>query len=358
MPFRQPLRTTLGYSSGAIPTMLSGLRPQEHGHWNLLYFDPDGSPFAWLRHLPESWMKYLDQRWGRRGLTWMGRHLLGLGPSFECALRPALLPWFNWAEKRHLFQPGSLRPAVSAFDYWRAACLDFRIYSYRSGSDRHLLQRACRNLERGRASILFLYLCELDHCLHLQRDRPTAIASALDVYAQGLERLFAAAEHRDPQMRFRVCSDHGMALVRRRVDLATPLRQLGWRSPEDYLAVFDSTMLRFWCFHPEVRASLTAWLQGLDCGCLLPEAELRRNGVWFDDGRFGDLIFLLHPGVMVGEGEFNGRGWNPCGMHGYHPDDPDSDAVLLSNCPKDVRLRSIADLFGCLCEPLQPERAA
>ena len=51
LPHRQPLRTILGYSSGAIPTILTGRFPVEHGHWNLFYYDPAGSPFRWLRRL-------------------------------------------------------------------------------------------------------------------------------------------------------------------------------------------------------------------------------------------------------------------------------------------------------------------
>src|SRR5439155_1478693 len=51
LPHRAPVRTVLGYSSGAIPTMLTGKSPAEHGHWNLFYYDPEGSPFRCLRGL-------------------------------------------------------------------------------------------------------------------------------------------------------------------------------------------------------------------------------------------------------------------------------------------------------------------
>ena len=46
LPDRKSLRTVLGYSSGAIPTILTGYPAGPHGHWNLLYFDPSGSPSA------------------------------------------------------------------------------------------------------------------------------------------------------------------------------------------------------------------------------------------------------------------------------------------------------------------------
>ncbi|MGH9471245.1 MAG: alkaline phosphatase family protein [Terriglobales bacterium] len=333
--------------------MLSGRLPAEHGHWNLHYFDPNGSPFRWLRHLPAPLLTRLNNRWGRRGLTELGRRFFDLGPTFECVVRPDLLPWFNWAEKRHLFQVGSLEPTHNAFDHWREAGLRYRIYSYRHGNDQQLMKRACRDLERGRVDAIFLYLCELDHTLHMHRSEPAAIARALEGYAGPLQCLYRAAARRDAGMRFRLFSDHGMAPVRELVDIASPLASLGLHSPKDYLAIFDSTMLRFWFFTAEARQSIAAWLTSLTCGRILDEADLRGQGVWFPDGRFGELIFLLHPGLMVASGEFNGGSWSPNGMHGYDPDDADSDAVLLSNCPGDRGLQSIQDLFGLLCEPLR-----
>ena len=35
LPYRTALQTVLGFSSGAIPTILTGLMPERHGHWNL-----------------------------------------------------------------------------------------------------------------------------------------------------------------------------------------------------------------------------------------------------------------------------------------------------------------------------------
>src|SRR5262249_56163159 len=49
---RRWLQTILGYSSGAIPTILSGRLPSQHGHWNLFYRSPATSPFRWPRPLP------------------------------------------------------------------------------------------------------------------------------------------------------------------------------------------------------------------------------------------------------------------------------------------------------------------
>jgi hypothetical protein len=57
------------------------------------------------------------------------------------------------------------------------------------------------------------------------------------------------------------------------------------------------------------------------------------------------MIFLLHPGWLLARSHFNGNAWNPTGMHGYHPADPYSDAVFLSNRSPSTEMQTIADLY-------------
>src|SRR5260370_17300529 len=80
LPYRRPLRTVLGFSSGAIPTILTGRPPVQTGHWNLFYYDPKASPFRWLRHfgfLPD---RLLDHRVTRNLLKKLAQLLFSLGP--------------------------------------------------------------------------------------------------------------------------------------------------------------------------------------------------------------------------------------------------------------------------------------
>jgi len=99
LPYQRPLRTVLGFSSGAIPTILTGLPPARTGHWNLFYYDPKGSPFQWLRLFRFLPKKVLDHRVTRKIVKELGRRVLGMGPLFECCVSPALLPWFNWVNR-------------------------------------------------------------------------------------------------------------------------------------------------------------------------------------------------------------------------------------------------------------------
>ena len=353
LPYRRPLRTILGYSSGAIPSILTGRVPAEHGHWNLFYYDPVGSPFRWLRPLRALPDRVFDNRVGRRLLREIGRRLLGLGPLFEVAVPPRLLPWLNWIEKRNIYAPGGISGAPSIFDELARSGVPHQVYSYHRFSDSEILRLAVEDLERERGAVFFLYLSELDSFLHRHCEPDDTLRHELDRYAEGLRGLLARARSLDPGATLTVLSDHGMTPVRHQHDLVTRVEALGLSMPDDYLAVYDSTMARFWPFTEQARRAIRDVLAGETCGRLLRDDELRELGIFFPDRRYGELVFLLDPGWVIGGSEFGGHGWTPAGMHGYHPDDPYSDAVFLSTNEPPAALRVITDVYPLMREAVQ-----
>ena len=70
-------------------------------------------------------------------------------------------------------------------------------------------------------------------------------------------------------------------------------------------------------------------LSGLSCGTILESEQLREEGVWFENGRFGELVFLMNPGELVVPSYMGAKA--PKGMHGFSPDHPDSHAILMSS---------------------------
>lgn len=353
LPYRRPLQTVLGFSSGAIPTILTGLRPAQNGHWNLFYYDPKGSPFRWFRHLGFLPARVLDHRVTRKLLKEMGQHVLGLGPLFECCVSPRLLPWFNWVEKGNIFARGGIAGAVSIFDQLAESGIAYHAYSYHRWTDKEIFCQARRDLEAGEAGFFFLYLSEMDMFLHNHCQDGTQLEKRLGWYAAGLRELFEVSQKRDPEATFTVLSDHGMTPVRHHYDVVAEIEALGFRMPDDYLAVYDSTMARLWFFTERARHEIVECLQKLPCGRIVPDDELRQLGTFFADRRYGEVIFLLHPGCLLSRSDFNRRGWLPAGMHGYHPADPYSDAIFLSNRQPPAPVGTIADVYLCMEEAVE-----
>jgi hypothetical protein len=348
LPYRVPVQTVLGLSSGAIPTILTGAPPEVTGHWNLFYYDPKGSPFRWLRFakvLPDA---LLDNRVTRKLLKELGRRVLGMGPLFECSVSPRFLPLFNYVEKKNIYSAGGIPGSSSIFDELTARQIPHRVYSYHHLTDASIIDQATRDIQTKRASFFFLYLSEMDMFLHMHCNEPERIEERLQFYEKGLRKVFQAAREVEPQAIMTVISDHGMTPVAHHFDVISEIDALGLKMPDDYLAVYDSTMARFWFFNDRANVTVRDCVAKLSCGRILPDEELRRLGVFFEDQRFGELIFLLNPGWLVSKGDFNGTGWMPIGMHGYHPEDPWSDAIFLSSSKPSVLVRTIADVYSCM----------
>ena len=352
LPHQQRVPTMLGFSSGIIPSILTGRTPSETGMWNLVYYDPEKSPFGWTRRLGRA-MRLFDYRIGRRLLTEAGRRLLGMGANFDVSVEAETLGYFHWAESRNIYAHHGVPGQKSIFDLLAEKNAGHCIYSYKDSlSDQKIIEQAERDIRGGDEQVYFLYLCELDMFLHLHRHEPEKIAEKLDWYEEALRRVFAAARERDAQARLGVFSDHGMTPVVRHCDLAGEVAACGLRTPRDYLAVYDSTMARFWFFNDAAREKIVGRLGGLDYARWLTDDELREFGVYFEDRRYGERVLLLEPGAIIAEGGFNGRGWRPKGMHGYIPGDEYSDACFLSSEEPGVELRTVKDIFTVMREAL------
>jgi hypothetical protein len=207
--------------------------------------------------------------------------------------------------------------------------------------------------------VLFLYLSGLDHHLHFHVHEPDSVSAQVAWYASGLRRVWESATRARPDVRLFVFSDHGMTPIRWTYDLRRDVDALGLRVLRDYLPAYDSTMARFWIFEERARQELTALLADHPCGTLMSERELQRLGVWFDDARYYDLLFVMKPGLLLSPSDMGSVRF--AGMHGYHPSEPTADAVLLATTAVDKTVDHITGVRGALLEDLglaSGERAA
>jgi hypothetical protein len=350
LPDRRWLVTILGYSSGAIPTILSGRLPAEHGHWNLFYRAPDHSPFRWTRPLARLPRALVENRASRRAIKHVSRRLSGYRGYFSIYDYPvANLGLFDLTEKRDIYQPGGL-DCPSLFDRFREGGIPYECYTYHRHTDAEILDLAPARATAPGLRVLFLYLSGLDHYLHFHIHDRDGVTAQLASYEAGLRRVWRAAQSRHDDVRLYVFSDHGMTPIRWTYDLARDVDALGLRVRADYLAAYDSTMARFWVETDRARRALTDLLEDHPCGRLLDRAELTRLGVWFDDDRYYQMLFLMKPGVLLSPSHMGSVRF--AGMHGYHPSDPTADAVLLASAPVSRSVDHITHVHDLLLEDL------
>ena len=186
-------------------------------------------------------------------------------------------------------------------------------------------------------------MASMDALLHEVGKESPQVDQKLAWYeAQLKDVLRTASEHYD-EVRLFICSDHGMATVHTHIDLMSKIEALGLEFGRDYTATYDSTMGRFWFHNPPARERIIELLEQVPEGRVLPKEELAQLGCDFEGDQYGELIFLMNAGVLIVPSHM---GLTPItGMHGYHPDDPDSDASLLSNVEPPNDPRAITDMF-------------
>lgn len=348
LPYRREVQTVLGFSSGAIPALLTGMLPRETGHWNLFYFDPKRSPFKWVK--PFTWLpkRMINNRFPRRAIRIISQRLSRFGGYFQIYGVPTeLLPFFDICEKEDIYEAGGVDNSI--FDLLQKAGVKYRSYSYHQFTDEQAVETARKDLREGNYDFYFIYLSELDNFLHHSCNETEEVEKQIRKYDGWLRELYAEAKSTGDDLSFFVMSDHGMTPKREGFDLIREIKSLGLKSPKDYIALFDSTMGRFWFFNDEARKTITAKLNSLSCGHILTRDEERRLGIDFDNNRFGDSIFLMNPGVLVEPSFYGNKA--PNGMHGFHPEqDPHASAVLLSNRPPTQDVRTLLDVHEILEE--------
>ena len=351
LPFRRKVEMQFGYSSTAIPTILSGRTPAEHGHLGLFRFAPEASPFKALgRVAPLMRPKSLwDRGRVRNFLSKLVKRLYGFTGYFQLYLMPfEKLPLMDYCEKRDLFAPHGMGEIENLRDLLDKSGRPFHISDWRIGDKRNF--EAARQAIAAGKSFLFIYTAELDALLHrypvLLDD---AIKTKLDWYSGEIDSLFRCCREQGKSLRLTVISDHGMTPLTKTVDLKAAVEKTGLVFGRDYGACYDSTMLRATFLKPEAETAIRAALAPFEAdGHWLSEEEEKRYGIHRPDRGFGDAIFLMDPGVQIAPSDMGLKPLN--GMHGFAPEDKDSQAVIMSTDEIPPEVRRVADYFTLMKE--------
>ncbi|MFH1145159.1 MAG: alkaline phosphatase family protein [Candidatus Eisenbacteria bacterium] len=345
-----PVASVCGYSSACIPSLLTGRTPAEHGHWGMYLRDPRASIFRRFRPV-------IDLVGGALGRDYLARRIVtkllsrtGVRGYFSLYQIPlGLLGQFDLCEKADPYAPGGLAPHATPFDAAETLKLAWHGWHWRTpeAQRRRLFAEA---VAADESDFLFFYSPWFDSVCHEQGTRSAAARDCLGDLADFVAAMGARAREKRSAVRILVCGDHGMADVTGIDDLLTPLRALPWRMPEDLLYFVDSTMARVWYFRAGVRERVEALLGAAGCGRILGDDECRALGVFFPDRRYGETIFLTHPGRMLVPSFMGATALRA--MHGYHPEHEDSSTVVLTDFPH-APVTSILDIGPLITRELE-----
>ena len=344
LTYRQPLQTIFGYSSSCDPTILTGALPQEHGHFSFFYYNPEESPFRLCRYL-QVLPEFLARRGRvRRLLSRVLRRYYRITGYFQIYNVPfRYLPLFDYSEKRDIYQPGGInngQPTI--FDHLRERGIPFHHSDWHAPEARRLAALTAA-VQQADIRFAYLFLGDLDATLHHHGVFSPAGEARLRSYERQLRELIALARNHYPEVRVSLFSDHGMTDTLDTCDLSGRIEALGLRFGEHYVAMYDSTMARFWSLDDRARQAIPTALQQETRGHLLSSGELAHYGCAFPGAKYGELFFLMNPGILLCPSFMGARPL--AGMHGYAPEHPDSVATFLSDRPPHPAPQRLDDLY-------------
>ena len=356
MPYRQPVTMQFGYSCTALPTILSGKKPVDHGHLSFFYLDPVNSPFKafrFLKHVLKP-ASLWDRGRVRHQLSKLFRAAYGYTGYFQLYAVPFdRLPYFDYCEKKNIFGPEGLAPVPNLFDLLLRSGLQFHITDWQLPEAQNFAL-AGDAAARQDMNFIFLYTASLDAHLHNHVGDDKAIQQKLDFFDFNIRKLIQVAKSHHPRCHVTVISDHGMTPLRGVFDAKTQIAATPLVFGKDYTACYDATMARFWFHRPGAEEQIHQAMAQAP-GHWLSDDEKRTYGIDFPDHKYGDAIHLLDPGWQIAPSDMGVKPLN--GMHGYTPDDELSNASLLSDTPfDDCPVQEVADLFSLMKKRIQDMR--
>jgi len=346
---KQDLRTIFGYSATCDPTILTGALPRDHGHFSFYAYDPVHSPFKaspfiqLMRLVPTALssrnrVRNIAGRIIKRRLKYTGYFNI-----YNMPFR--LLPLFDYTEKKDLYQKGGINSGIETImDYARTNHVDLFLADWKASEVDNLasLTQALTDKDRN-CTFAYLYMASMDAILHQYGKNHQQVTDKITWYETQLQTLLATAKEQYKEVRLFIFSDHGMTDVHTDFNLMELIEKTGLRFGVDYAAVYDSTMARFWFIKKESEAPLRAVLEKISEGHILSPETLREWGVDFPGERYGQLFFLMNPGVLIVPSHMGER--TIAGMHGYSPKDKDSTASFSSNVELETYPQGLEDLY-------------
>ena len=347
-PYRRKIFMQFGYSSSAIPTILSGKTPAEHGHLGLFRFAPDHSPFKKLSRL--AWLFKPESFWNRgrvrHHLSKILKRLYGFTGYFQLYRMPIWkLKFVDYCEKSDLFLANGMGNIANLHDTLSRKGVDFHISDWHLSDDENYTA-AEKAIDHGK-NFLFVYTASFDGVLHDNVGDFTTIQSKLDKIKIQIENLYKKAAEHAETVHFTIFSDHGMTPLTGTVDMIKKITESGLVFGQDYGVCYDSTMARFYYLNNNAKKVIEEMMK-LFPGHFLSKEEEIRYGIYRQDRAFGDGIFLLDAGLQIVPSDMGEKPLN--GMHGFSPEDEHSFAAILSNTDFPESVKHVSDYYNLMLE--------
>ncbi len=337
MPWHRELNGILGYTSGALPTILTGEQPSVHGRACLFSRceseDSLLSPLSWIGLLPK--IVHERPRVRRWATSWLKEKRGLTGYVALHKVPPKLFRYLDLPERDDLFQAKELGGAETFLAAARNAGLNVFAAPWQI-PEKKRWQLVHEELKENAPDLTFLYASELDAILHREGNNGDEAGLAIERIASNINRAREALADKEGELHTIIVGDHGMGEITTTIDPRKLVRTL-----QAGRVFVDATMMRVWgdekkLAQIEKQVNACGWP-----GQFLNRKALERENFPTVGAPYGDAIFVLHEGAMFAPSWLGGA---CAGMHGYTMDSQSQSSVVVSDAPLPENIQSLADL--------------
>lgn len=327
------LQPTFGFEPDAA--YIAGLYPDEADGGAQFWYEPEASPFSFL----VGWVQVLDllpdlpERVFRRLIKHIVRWRC-TSPTLSTTRTPFhLLKYFGFPMGCRMDKPEFVK-TDTVFDH---LAMTGRKWLYHGTPDYKvdldsIITRAEKDLFSP-VEFAFFHIGDLDQFGHKYGPESVEIKEVLKRIDKGIEYIFKISKNRFEEVHLVIMGDHGMMKVKRHLDILSELKTLTVKLEKDYLVFLDSTMARFWFFSDKAERLIVNLLGNMKGGHIITQDERDRYHLNYSHNKFGDVIFLVNPGVLILPNFYQNK--KPVkGMHGYAPETPEQQSALLIHSSK------------------------
>jgi len=341
--------------------LFSGRYPDTSGNFSAFVFDPEESPFKWVRklgplgRLVKPYKALFPARWAINKTTKIINGTYHADPAW---IPPKFLPFFRPCEDmRPLYEPGALG-AASIFDLCRGHDLRFRYLAHPvSGNDEEVHSTLVREIRAGAPYDLYVaQLSTPDQQGHVHGPHSDAMRKGfLRELDRKIASVHAALTASNASWDLFICGDHGMAPVERRVDILGALKHIRAKPAKDYVVFVNSTLAVFWYLTEKGRREVEAVLPRIPGTEVIDEPRRKKLRIP-TERRWGDRMLAAKAGVLFWPDYFHVKDSTIKGMHGYLDKTAETHGMLVLAGSQgrarsgEVGLRSLVDVFPTLCD--------
>lgn len=345
LPHTKPLEGILGYSSGALPTILTGSPPRAHGRMCLFSARSKNQtsilrPLKWLGLLPRIVHERSQVRRVAEKLLAKSARLEGYVALHK--VPPKLFEWLDMPERDDMFQSSDIGGERTFLADARDAGLSVYSAPWQLPESRRW-EHATLALRTQVPSLAFLYATELDGIMHREGPNGPDAEAAIERIAANVERARDLMAADGSELTTLVVGDHGMAQVSTFVDPRPLLSKVS----KTKLFV-DSTMIRAWGTDSEL-ARLRVLLEQTSWSGRWLDGEALQNRNVPSGNVFGEAMYVLAQGSIFAPSFLGGK---MAGMHGYDIDSACAKAALASDSPIDDSVTGIDSIAAVVRKQL------